>query len=141
MELTFSLQTIKENATRFWKLIPPHTVVAFHGEMGAGKTTFIQALCEVKNVKDQVSSPTFSIINEYRFEENGHFYSLFHLDLYRLQSIEEAVQAGVEDCLNSGSICFVEWPEKAGVLLPENTLHVYISLSDSYNRKLLIVDK
>ena len=141
MELTFSLADIRENATMFWKFVPVPSVIAFHGEMGAGKTTFIQSLCEAIGVNDTVSSPTFSIINEYVYEANGVQETIYHLDLYRLNSIEEAVQAGVDDCLNSGKTCLVEWPEKAEVLLPVNSIHVFISLVDSSHRKLLIAEK
>lgn len=138
MELIFSLNEIKENATRFWKLASNATVIAFHGEMGAGKTTFIHALCDVKNVQDIVGSPTFSLINEYDYSENGTEKKIFHIDLYRLKNEEEARQAGIEDCFYSGNICLVEWPEKASGLFPDDTLHVYISLIDSEKRKLII---
>lgn len=141
MELTFSLETISKAAEEFWKNVAQPTVVAFHGEMGAGKTTFIHALCDVKGVKDAVGSPTFSIINEYNYEESGVVHRIFHLDLYRLSGPEEAIQAGVEDCLYSGSTCFVEWPEKAESILPVNTLHARIIPTDSTHRKLLIEDK
>lgn len=138
MELIFSLNEIKENATRFWKLASNATVIAFHGEMGAGKTTFIHALCDVKNVQDIVGSPTFSLINEYDYSENGTEKKIFHIDLYRLKNEEEARQAGIEDCFYSGNICLVEWPEKASGLFPDDTLHVYISLIGSEKRKLII---
>ena len=116
-------------------------VVAFHGEMGAGKTTFIHALCDVKGIKDVVGSPTFSIINEYAYTEEGITKKMFHLDLYRLKDEEEAIQAGVEDCLYSNHINLVEWPEKAPGIFPPDTLHVYIELIDSANRKLGIGHK
>jgi tRNA threonylcarbamoyladenosine biosynthesis protein TsaE len=138
MELIFSLDDIKENATLFWKEAKGTKVFAFHGEMGAGKTTFIHALCDVKKVKDAVGSPTFSIINEYNYTEDGTEKKIYHIDLYRLKDEEEAMQAGVEDCFYSGYICLVEWPEKAPGLFPENTLHVYISLAGSQKRKLVI---
>lgn len=138
MELKFSLDNLKEMATEFWKLTGNTKVFAFHGEMAAGKTTFIHALCDVKNVKDVVGSPTFSIINEYSYTEEGQEKKIFHIDLYRLKDEEEAVQAGIEDCLYSGNICFVEWPEKAAGLIPEDALHVHISLSGSTKRKLII---
>ena len=116
-------------------------VFAFHGEMGSGKTTFIHALCDVKGVKEAVTSPTFSIINEYSYTENGTRKQIFHLDLYRLKDAEEAIQAGVEDCLYSENICLVEWPEKAATIFPEDTFHVHIEVVDSANRKLRIHDK
>lgn len=136
MELEFSLHSIKDAADSFWKMAGNARVIAFHGQMGSGKTTFIHALCEVKKVKDTVGSPTFSIINEYDYEENGEDKKIFHIDLYRLKDEEEALRAGVEDCLYSGHICLVEWPEKAAGLLPEDTLHVSIRITGSDRRKL-----
>ena len=141
MELKFSLDSIKENATVFWKMAGDTKVVAFHGDMGAGKTTFIHALCDVKGIKDAVTSPTFSIINEYRYKEAGKEKKLFHLDLYRLKDEEEATRAGMEDCLYSNNICLVEWPDKAPGIFPVNTLHVYMEVLDEKNRKLRTDDK
>ncbi len=138
MELVYSLENIKETATRFWKLGEGSTVFAFHGNMGAGKTTFIHALCDVKGVKDTVGSPTFSIINEYEFIINGDVKRLFHIDLYRLKDEEEARQAGVEDCLYSDHICLVEWPDRSPGIFPEDTVHVYIDTVDSSVRRLRI---
>lgn len=138
MEFKFSLDNIKEIATLFWKSTSDATVFAFHGNMGAGKTTFIHALCDVKGVMDVVGSPTFSIINEYIFKENGADKKIFHIDLYRLKDEKEAIQAGVEDCLYSDHICFVEWPERAPGIFPEGTVHVYIDIADSTHRKLRI---
>jgi len=141
MEFQFSLDNIKEIATRFWKLDADTKVFAFHGAMGSGKTTFIHALCEVIGVKDTVGSPTYSIINEYTYCENGNSRKLFHLDLYRLRDEQEAIQAGVEDCLYSESICLVEWPERAPGIFPEDTSHIYIEVADSEKRNLRVVDK
>jgi tRNA threonylcarbamoyladenosine biosynthesis protein TsaE len=141
MELKFSLDNIKEIATRFWKMTGNTKVFAFHGEMGSGKTTFIHALCDVKRVKDAVTSPTFSIINEYSYIKDGIEKKIFHLDLYRLKDEEEATRAGIEDCLYSDNICLVEWPDKAPGIFPENSLHVYIEVIDSAERKLRTDDK
>jgi tRNA threonylcarbamoyladenosine biosynthesis protein TsaE len=141
MELVFTIDQLKEAARQCWQAIGQPAVVAFHGEMGAGKTTFIHALCEVKGVKDVVGSPTFSIINEYSYSENGLIHPLYHMDLYRLKDEAEAIQAGVEDCLYSGHSCFVEWPERAPGIFPENTLHLYIKALDSVTRRLTIADK
>ena len=137
MEWKFSLDNIKEIATRFWKTAEEAKVVAFHGQMGAGKTTFIHSLCEVKGVRDVVGSPTFSIINEYYFPLG----KVFHIDLYRLKDEDEAIRAGVEDCLYSDHICFVEWPEKAPGLFPNDAVHVFIEVEDSETRDLTIQDK
>ena len=143
MEWSFSLENINSVAKDFWKATDGKTVFAFHGAMGAGKTTFIHALCDVKRVKDVVSSPTFSIINEYEYVpiaigSEGTKKSLFHIDLYRLKDEEEALRAGVEDALFSGCICLVEWPGKASGIFPDDTIHVYIELVDSKTRRLKI---
>jgi tRNA threonylcarbamoyladenosine biosynthesis protein TsaE len=135
MELTYNLQTIKEAATEFWQQAGKAKVFALQGGMGAGKTTLVKALCEVKGVKDVVGSPTFSLINEYEDAE-GH--RIYHLDLYRLESEEEAIRAGVEDCLYSGDICLVEWPEKAPHLFPATTVQVKIEIIDSNTRRLIM---
>lgn len=141
MELIYSLETIAEIATQFWKSNEGAAVFAFHGEMGAGKTTLVHALCEVKGVKDVVGSPTFSIINEYVYERGGGRGKIFHIDLYRLNDEEEAVRAGVEDCLYSDHISLVEWPEKAPGIFPDDTVHVYISVINSSTRRLRIVSE
>jgi tRNA threonylcarbamoyladenosine biosynthesis protein TsaE len=138
MEWTFSLDNINEVAKAFWKTVEGKTVFAFHGEMGAGKTTFIHALCDAKGVKDVVGSPTFSIINEYEYLCEGTKKALFHMDLYRLNSEEEAQRAGVEDALYSGCICLVEWPEKAPGIFPEDTVKVFIELVGGVKRRLRI---
>jgi tRNA threonylcarbamoyladenosine biosynthesis protein TsaE len=137
VKITYELSGIKEAAARFWKEIDDKKLLAFHGNMGAGKTTFIHALCEAKGVKDVIGSPTFSIINEYYYPSG----KIFHIDLYRLKDEEEAIRAGVEDCLYSDHICFVEWPDKAPGLFPTNTVHVFIEVKDSETRDLTIQDK
>lgn len=138
MECSFSLDNIKEVATNFWKATAGKTVFAFHGQMGAGKTTFIHALCAIKGVKDAVGSPTFSIINEYEYNSGETKKTLFHIDLYRLKDEEEAIRTGVEDCLYSGNICLVEWPEKAPGIFPEDSVSVYIKLVNDKTRHLKI---
>jgi tRNA threonylcarbamoyladenosine biosynthesis protein TsaE len=141
MELKFSLGTIHEIATRFWNLTSDAKVFAFHGEMGSGKTTFIHALCEAKGVTEPVTSPTFSIINEYGYSDHGIDKKIFHLDLYRLKDAEEAARAGIEDCLYSGNICLVEWPDRSPGIFPSETTHIYLTIIDSTHRKLRIDDK
>lgn len=138
MELTFTLDTIREAAASLLQMTGSAPVIALHGEMGAGKTTFIHALCDIKQVKDVVGSPTFSIINQYVYTEEGREKKIFHIDLYRLKDEEEAIQAGVEDCLYSGHTCFVEWPERASGLLPEDTVHIQLTIVDAGTRKLTI---
>ncbi|MFN8264828.1 MAG: tRNA (adenosine(37)-N6)-threonylcarbamoyltransferase complex ATPase subunit type 1 TsaE [Chitinophagaceae bacterium] len=133
MTLQYTLDQITEAATKFWGQLGDYRVFAFYGQMGAGKTTFIHALCEVLKVKDVVSSPTFSIINEYA-TENGK--TVYHLDLYRLKDEEEALQAGVEDVLYSESVCLIEWPQKAEDLLPEHTVKVEIEILSEKERNM-----
>ncbi len=134
MKITYRLDKITDAATKFWQLTSDRKVIAFHGNMGAGKTTFIHALCEAKGVRDVVGSPTFSIINEYYFPGG----MIFHIDLYRLKDEQEAMNAGVEDCLYSDHICFVEWPEKAPGIFPADTIHVFIEVAGSETRHLAI---
>lgn len=141
MEWEFSLHDIEKTAKSFWLAAGSARVIAFHGEMGAGKTTFIHALCDVKKVKDRVGSPTFALIHEYRFEENGQEKKIYHIDLYRLRDEAEAIAAGIEECLYSGHICLVEWPEKIQALLPEGTLHGYLQVMKNNSRRLRLADK
>jgi tRNA threonylcarbamoyladenosine biosynthesis protein TsaE len=134
MNLTFSLADINEAANWFWNLVDDRKIFAFSGQMGAGKTTFITVLCHYKNVTNHISSPTFSIINEYGYDQG----LIYHIDLYRLNSEQEAIEAGVEDVLNSGNICFVEWPEKAASVLPVNTVWVKLDVVDPAHRKITL---
>ncbi len=101
-------------------------IFAFHGEMGAGKTTFIKTMCACLKVTDTVSSPTFAIVNEYFTENSG---SIYHFDLYRIKSWTELLEIGYEDYFFSGNYCLLEWPEKIVNLLPEETVHVTIEVS------------
>ncbi len=135
MDSIYRLEDIHHAAAEFLKRAAEHKVLAFHGEMGAGKTTFIKAICQELGVTGAVSSPTYSIINQY---EAGNGKLVYHLDLYRLKDEEEALQAGVEECFYSGEYCLVEWPEKTPGLLPENTLHCYLTNSGNNERKLKI---
>ena len=137
MVFTYKIENIKDAAARFGQAVDGTKVIAFHGDMGSGKTTFIHALCEEKGVKDVVGSPTFSIINEYYFPEG----MIYHIYLYRIKDEQEASLAGVEDCLYSDHICFVEWPEKAPGIFPADTVHVFIKVVDSETRHLTIQDK
>ncbi len=140
MEWSFSLDNINRVAKECWNAVNNKTVIAFHGPMGSGKTTFIHALCDVKGVKDVVGSPTFSIINEYEYDCDGTKRALFHIDLYRLKDEEEALKAGVEDCLYSGNLCLLEWPEKAPHLLPMGAIHVFLEVVDDKTRRLKIAN-
>lgn len=140
MEWTCTPENINAVAKACWEALKDKTVIAFHGSMGAGKTTFIHALCMVKGVKSAVGSPTFSLVNEYVYDCEGTARPLFHLDLYRLGGEEEAIRAGLEDVLYSGHTCLVEWPEKAPGIFPEHTAHIYIEPLDSRTRRIKISD-
>ncbi|MBC8034362.1 MAG: tRNA (adenosine(37)-N6)-threonylcarbamoyltransferase complex ATPase subunit type 1 TsaE [Chitinophagaceae bacterium] len=137
MELSFSIDNIPEAGAWFLRALGDRKVIAFHGEMGAGKTTFILAVCSILQVGSRTSSPTFSIINEYRYPLGV----LYHMDLYRIKDEEEAIRAGVEDALYSGNICMVEWPQRAAAIFPENAVHVTIEAVDEHTRRIIIKDK
>jgi len=138
MVFTVSMQQLSEFARQFWSGVRGAKVFAFHGAMGAGKTTVIAALCRQKGVKDVIGSPTFSIINEYQYTENGIPKKIYNLDLFRLNSMEKVVRAGVEDCIYSGEICLLEWAEKAPELFDEDTVHVYIEPLTESSRRIKI---
>ncbi len=141
MEWVITPENIHDVAKAFWNRVEGYSVIAFHGPMGAGKTTFIHALCDVKGVKEAVGSPTFSLVNEYEYSCEGTRRPLFHLDLYRIKDEEEAIRAGLEDILNSGQTCLAEWPEKAPGIFPGDTVHVNIELIDDRSRRVKIADK
>lgn len=135
MELTFALSELPDVVRKVLEKTGTGKVFAFYGELGAGKTTFIHELCRQMGVDSGLSSPTFSIINEYITENNK---VICHMDLYRLKNAMEAVDAGVEECLMSGNTCLVEWPEIISSILPEDTVHCKISLISADQRKLQI---
>jgi tRNA threonylcarbamoyladenosine biosynthesis protein TsaE len=134
---TYSLDEIDKTATNFWQQARATNVIALHGQMGAGKTTFVNALCRVKNVSSPVSSPSFSVINEYLYPKG----TIYHIDLYRLKDEEEAIRTGVEDCLYSGHICLVEWPERAPHLFDNTALHVFIETINDGTRRISFDNK
>lgn len=134
MEITInSIDEIAQAARDFKAGIGDHRVIAFHGEMGAGKTTFIKALCAEFGVTDNVASPTFAIINEYLTPSDE---TIYHFDLYRLETIADLQNIGAEDYFYSGNLCLIEWPDIAEPLLPGNTLHVTIAVLPDKTRKI-----
>ena len=141
MEWLTNTNNLESTAALFWDSLKNFRVFVFHGEMGAGKTTFIHALCIHKKIQDSFSSPTFSLINEYRYFEKDEEKIIYHMDLYRVKNEDEAVQAGIEDCLYSKHICLVEWPEKIPHLLPGETCHVFIEITSPETRRIRIGDK
>ncbi|MGZ3837723.1 MAG: tRNA (adenosine(37)-N6)-threonylcarbamoyltransferase complex ATPase subunit type 1 TsaE [Flavisolibacter sp.] len=138
MNFRIAIQNLPDFAATFWEQVGEARVFAFHGQMGAGKTTVIEALCREKGVKDTMGSPTFSIINEYAYPGASEEKIIYHIDLYRLRDEQEMIQAGVEDCIYSQQICFVEWPEKAADLFDANTVHVTIEPLNETERMVKI---
>lgn len=130
-----SLDTIDDAALKFIEAMGDNTVFAFRGEMGAGKTTYIKAICENLGVSDVINSPTFAIVNEYR-SDSGEL--IYHFDFYRINKVEEAFDFGYEDYFYSGSLCFIEWPEKIESLLPDDTVNVHINASEDGSRNVTI---
>jgi tRNA threonylcarbamoyladenosine biosynthesis protein TsaE len=128
-----SLDTIDRAAENFLNAMGEVNIVAFSGEMGAGKTTLIQALCRRLGVSSEVNSPTFSLVNQY-FTESGQ--SIFHFDLYRIEDPAELFDMGYEEYFFSGDLCFIEWPEKASHLIPDEALRVAIKVHEDQSREL-----
>lgn len=117
------------------------TVFAFHGQMGAGKTTFIKQLSEELGTTDVVNSPTFAIVNVYDLPQGSKYGNeMYHFDCYRLKDIREAVDFGAEDYLYSGNLCFIEWPDIIEPLLPDDTVHISIIALDNGDRELIVND-
>ena len=134
MKLTLAnLNSIHDVARQFVEAISNHTLVAFYGEMGAGKTTFIKAVCNELGVIDTVNSPTFSIVNDYATADGRHIY---HFDFYRLKSPQEALDFGIEEYFASNSLCLMEWPEQIEPLLPDDTLQVTIAVGSDGSRTI-----
>ncbi|MDE5555317.1 MAG: tRNA (adenosine(37)-N6)-threonylcarbamoyltransferase complex ATPase subunit type 1 TsaE [Muribaculaceae bacterium] len=134
-----SLDQLPEAAEKFVETMGDETVYAFYGDMGAGKTTFINALCRRLGVEDDVTnSPSFAIINEYRSDTTAEL--IYHFDLYRLEDIDEALEIGVEDYFDSGALCFLEWPERIADILPDDTVRVDIKVNDDNSRDIIIND-
>lgn len=130
-----SVADLEQAARRFVEEMGDETVYAFYGEMGAGKTTFIRALAAALGVEDDVAnSPSFSIINEYRSDTTAEL--IYHFDLYRLDSMDEAMDIGVEDYFDSGVLCLLEWPERIEPMLPDDTVRVTITVNPDESRTI-----
>jgi tRNA threonylcarbamoyladenosine biosynthesis protein TsaE len=125
-----SIETIRESAREFIENMGEHKVFAFYGKMGAGKTTFVKAICEELGVDDVITSPTFAIVNEY--DAMGQ--PIYHFDFYRIKKLEEVYDMGYEDYFYSGALCFIEWPELIEDLLPEDAVRVDIGVNANDER-------
>ena len=129
-----SLNDIQQAAQQFVKAMGENTVFALYGKMGAGKTTFVKALCEELGVTDVITSPTFAIVNEYRSDESGEL--IYHFDFYRIKKLSEVYDMGYEDYFYSGNLCFLEWPELIEELLPEDCTKVTITVEEDGTRSV-----
>jgi len=139
MQLTVSVPSPEQADLVSRALLPlfkDHRVFCFHGELGAGKTTYIKRVCADLGVKDSTSSPSFSIVNEYTTENSG---TIYHFDLYRLKTPRELLDIGWEDYLNSDRLIMVEWPEMASEFMPDDAIHIFIS-GEGDKRHLVIKD-
>ncbi len=131
------LEDLPEVAQKIIELAESNKILTFSGPMGAGKTTLITAICKALGVVDAISSPTYSLVNEYLDAEGR---TIYHFDFYRIEDEEEALDMGVEEYFYSGNLCLIEWPEKIAGLLPENCIQLKINLEKSeriFNLELL----
>lgn len=135
MEIKFKEEDIKQAAKQFVESMGENTVFAFYGKMGAGKTTFIKAVCEQLGVEDTVTSPTFAIVNEYEAAQGRPI--IYHFDFYRIKKVSEAYDMGCEEYFYSGHPCFIEWPELIEEVLPEETVNVTIEAQPDGVRRLV----
>lgn len=130
-----NLESLPAAAREFLNDMGDRTVVALHGEMGAGKTTFINALCRELGVEtDPTASPTFALVNEYRSDTTAEL--IYHFDLYRLENLDEALDMGVEDYLDCGALCLIEWPDIIDPILPDDTIDLAITENPDGSRTL-----
>ena len=130
-----SLEALPAAAKEFVELMGDNTVFAFYGDMGAGKTTFINELCRALGVDtDDTASPTFALINEYRSDTTAEL--IYHFDFYRIEDLDEALELGIEDYFDSGAVCLIEWPERIAAALPADTVSVSIRVNDDDSRTM-----
>jgi tRNA threonylcarbamoyladenosine biosynthesis protein TsaE len=139
MSKTYGIADLPLLAKELAQIIEPYKVVTFTGNLGAGKTTLVKILCQLWGVDETVSSPTFSLVNQYTCNHPVIGNCIYHIDLYRVKNAEEAYGAGVEDNLYSGDLCLVEWPEKAMEIIPKDALRVEISGLDHEQRHIRVV--
>jgi tRNA threonylcarbamoyladenosine biosynthesis protein TsaE len=135
MDRVYGMSELDEVAAELLSALPRAKVFAFHGGMGAGKTTLIARLCRILGVKATASSPTYALVNEYPLASGG---CIHHIDLYRLDHEREAFEAGLEETLHSGDTCLVEWPERAPGILPPDTVNVWLEVQPDGRRRIRV---
>ncbi|RYZ53825.1 MAG: tRNA (adenosine(37)-N6)-threonylcarbamoyltransferase complex ATPase subunit type 1 TsaE [Sphingobacteriales bacterium] len=139
LQISYSLGNIDDHIDQLWQYMHHHRILAFHGQMGAGKTTLIHHICSYLGVEDAVSSPTFALVNEYHFQQRGQDQVIYHMDWYRIRSVPEAIDAGIEDLLSQpDGYCFIEWPVNAADLLPLPHLSIEIEAVSETERNLTL---
>ena len=136
MQLTYTLEEIDHAVQALLPHLSTHHIIAFSGEMGAGKTTLIRHLCAQLGIQGEVNSPSFALVNEYQIAQSGQ--PVYHFDFYRIKSLEEVYDFGLEEYLESGHLCFLEWPELIEDLLPESSLCVQLALLPDGRRTIII---
>lgn len=136
-EIEFTLEEVVQVARKLLdEAAPEQKVWAFTGEIGAGKTTLIKAICQLLGAEENISSPTFSLVNEYEDRQGQPF---FHMDLYRLNDTDEALDIGIDEYLYSGQYCLIEWPGLIEHLLPENTFRIKLGIGSNSSRKIIFL--
>jgi tRNA threonylcarbamoyladenosine biosynthesis protein TsaE len=137
LQISYNLSEIAVIANKLWQYAHGRRIICFSGGMGTGKTTLIHALCKQLGVTDAVSSPTFALVNEYHFDHAGAEQIIYHMDWYRVKDVTEALQSGLEDTLSDGAAyCFVEWPERAASLIPDDALWIRLEATGEQERSL-----
>lgn len=132
-----SAESLEKAAKEIVNLLGYSNVVTFTGELGAGKTTLISAICRILGVDgEETSSPSFALVNEYRSETSAEL--IYHFDLYRLKNLAEALDLGLEDYLDCGALCLIEWPQVAEDVLPEDAVNVEITVNDDKSRRVTV---
>lgn len=134
MEIFFTLKEIDYAASKVLSFSVTNKVFTFSGELGAGKTTLIKAICRLLGVSEPVTSPTYSLIHEYKTADG---IKIYHMDLYRINSLQEALEAGTGENIASGEFCFIEWPGKIEPLLPQNVVALNITITGEHQRKMV----
>ena len=134
MEKMYPIEQLPLIAKALIDTYESHPVWVFHAPMGAGKTTLISTICKAMGVEDAISSPTFSLMNEYQAGKK----TIVHMDWYRIEGEEEATRSGLAAAIDEADYCFIEWPEKAPGIIPENALHITIEIIDPSTRKIIV---